>query len=280
MPPRPIIFTDLDGTLLDRQTYSAEACLDTIRKAQAANIPIIFCSSKTPQEQIHIRRQLGINDPFIVENGSALYLPEGFFARPIPSAKRKDGHTVLDLGLPGAIIRMHLAGLQRRLGFPLKGMSRLELDEVMALTGLDAEAAKRCKARAYSETITAPLNDRQKDLLNKELDKLGLHMACGGKFHTVTSSSADKGMAVWLLSEIFRSEWGPITSIGFGDSANDFPLLGRVDCPVLVRKPDGGREDMPIPHLRTTEGIGPAGWAEAMETIFAELKEVQSDSPQ
>lgn len=276
MPPRPIIFTDLDGTLLDRNTYSAEASRAAMAKAREARIPIIFCSSKTPQEQIHLRRELGINDPFIVENGSALYLPEGFFARPIPSSKRKDGHTVLDLGLPGAIIRMHLAGLQRRLGIPLRGISRLDVNEVMSLTGLDLEAAKRCKARAYSETITAPLNSRQIEILDQELDKLGLHMACGGKFHTVTSSSADKGLAVWLLSEIFRNEWGPITTIGLGDSANDFPLLGRVDYPVLVRKPDGDREPMPLPNLVVTEGIGPEGWSEAVEMILSDLKEIPS----
>ncbi|MFQ5918142.1 MAG: HAD hydrolase family protein, partial [Candidatus Binatia bacterium] len=62
-----IIITDLDGTLLNRQTYllrDAALALDLI---EARNIPLIFCSSKTRAEQEVYRKQLRIDHPFIVE---------------------------------------------------------------------------------------------------------------------------------------------------------------------------------------------------------------------
>ncbi|RLG21689.1 hypothetical protein DRN72_03465 [Methanosarcinales archaeon] len=41
-----VVFTDLDGTLLDSE-YSFEEALDTLRWLEDNHIPVVFCSSKT-----------------------------------------------------------------------------------------------------------------------------------------------------------------------------------------------------------------------------------------
>ncbi|MDP2876998.1 MAG: HAD-IIB family hydrolase, partial [Holophaga sp.] len=64
-----ILFTDLDGTLLDESTYAFEPALPAIRALQERGIPIVFCTSKTFAETVALQEVLGITDPFIVENG-------------------------------------------------------------------------------------------------------------------------------------------------------------------------------------------------------------------
>lgn len=91
-----IIFTDLDGTLLD-ENYSYDYAIPTIRELKRMNIPIIFCSAKTRAEQEIFRARMGINDPFIVEDGSAIYIPRGYFKR--RCGEPTNGYEVIVLGV-------------------------------------------------------------------------------------------------------------------------------------------------------------------------------------
>lgn len=46
-----VVFTDLDGTLLDSETYSCEKSLAMINRLKESGTPLIFCSAKTRVEQ-------------------------------------------------------------------------------------------------------------------------------------------------------------------------------------------------------------------------------------
>ena len=61
-----IIFTDLDGSLLQVETYSFEPAIETVHRLRAAGIPLIFCSSKTRLEQEYYQRALGISSPMTI----------------------------------------------------------------------------------------------------------------------------------------------------------------------------------------------------------------------
>jgi HAD superfamily hydrolase (TIGR01484 family) len=45
-----LVFTDLDGTLLDHHTYSFEPALPALNSLKEKNIPLIICTSKTRAE--------------------------------------------------------------------------------------------------------------------------------------------------------------------------------------------------------------------------------------
>ena len=47
---RLIVFTDLDGTLLDHDDYSFEAARPALAKLETLNIPVILTTSKTATE--------------------------------------------------------------------------------------------------------------------------------------------------------------------------------------------------------------------------------------
>ncbi|MEW6601405.1 MAG: HAD hydrolase family protein, partial [Nitrospirota bacterium] len=53
-----IIFTDLDGTLLDYPGYSFEAARSALDLIRERGIPLVVCSSKTRREIEHYRKKL------------------------------------------------------------------------------------------------------------------------------------------------------------------------------------------------------------------------------
>src|ERR687890_869303 len=80
MPFHKVVFTDIDGTLVDINTAEyGKKTNELIRIMKEKNIPLILTSAKTRLEQNKIREDLGLSDPFIVENGGAIVIPKGYF---------------------------------------------------------------------------------------------------------------------------------------------------------------------------------------------------------
>ncbi|HKG30830.1 MAG TPA: HAD-IIB family hydrolase [Nitrososphaeraceae archaeon] len=80
MPFHKVVFTDIDGTLVDINTAEyGKQTNELIRIMKEKNIPLILTSAKTRLEQNKIREDLGLSDPFIVENGGAIVIPKGYF---------------------------------------------------------------------------------------------------------------------------------------------------------------------------------------------------------
>ena len=145
-----IIFTDLDGTLLDHFTYSWQAAAKALEQLAYLHIPLIFCSSKTKDEVIIIRGELGINHPFIVENGAAIYSPLGYFENAVFD-KTDNGYEVKQFGVPYAELRSFLEDCKKNLHIRLQGFGDLTLTEIQEMTGLDSHQAELSRRRAYSE---------------------------------------------------------------------------------------------------------------------------------
>jgi mannosyl-3-phosphoglycerate phosphatase len=77
--PKLVIFSDLDGTLLDRDTYSFEPARPALRLIKERDIPLVLSSSKTRAEiELH-RRRLENHHPFTSENGGGVRPSRVFF---------------------------------------------------------------------------------------------------------------------------------------------------------------------------------------------------------
>ena len=264
--PKVVVFTDLDGTLLDHASSYASAvpALELLRRKK---IPLVFCSAKTRAEQEAYRRELEIHDPFIVENGGAIFIPQGYFAFDFDYHKTIGSYLVIELGMPYQEVRRLLEQVRSELGIDFRGFGDMSPEEVARETGLDLKAARRAKRREYDETLALDgmLGDIEKVL--NAIEEAGLNYAYGGSYYDVMGAN-DKGRAAAILIELFRRKLGEIMTVGLGDSLNDLPLLSVVDIPVLVQKSEGRWEEVDLPMLRRIEGVGPVGWRQAIEELI------------
>lgn len=246
-----LIFTDLDGTLLDNYVYSS-AVQRMVQRLQAAQIDLIFCSAKTLAEQTPLRDALGLTDPCIVENGSAII--------------HRDGSREV-LGLAAPLIHGRLETIRQVTGLRFQTYQDLSLLELAQLTGLSLEAAAHAQNRDYSATVCSPFSPVELERFQAACADYGLKAPSGGRFYTVTSAGADKGLAVQRLCADFRQQYGEIHSIGIGDSPNDAPMLAAVDYAYQVQNPQGEWHPIALNKLQRVDAIGSLGWLAVMEKV-------------
>jgi mannosyl-3-phosphoglycerate phosphatase len=264
--PKLIVFTDLDGTLLDRETYSCEKALSAMEYLRQEEVPIVFCSAKTRAEQEVYRQKLGIIDPFIVENGGAIFINQDYFPFSFDCHKVQNGYQVIELGTPYREIRQILEQISIAIRVNIRGFGDMSTEEVAAETGLSREAAHLAKQREYDETLVLEGTPQEIDSVLQAITAAGLSYSSGGRYYDVMGPN-DKGMATRILIDLFRKKFGQIKTVAIGDSPNDMPMLSAVEIPVLVQQPGGTWEEMDLPRLCRVKGVGPEGWAKAIQEI-------------
>lgn len=263
---KTIVFTDLDGTLLDAKTYSFRDALPALDMLQKRRIPLILCSSKTRAEMEACRRHLNNEHPFISENGGGIFIPSGYFSFPI-EAKVVNGYQVITLGMPYADIKSCFARLRKQIPAPVRGFADMPAEEIAILTGLSLPEAGLAKQRDFDEPFVFEGAPDQRFL--QAIESMGLRWTQGRIFHIM--GDHDKGRAVSLLMSLYERQYGPVTSIGLGDGYNDLPMLQAVNRPVLVRHEDGSFDArIDIPGLLKTQLPGPAGWNETLLRLLAD----------
>jgi len=263
---RVVIFTDLDGTLLDYYTYSCEVVMPLVEKLKRAGIEIVLCSSKTRAEMEVYRGGLGLETPFIVENGSAVFIGKDCFPFPYEYNQIIGNYRVIELGITYREVRRILENARRESNLSFRGFGDMDDAQVAALTGLDMASAKRACQREYSETLEVSGSEVDTSHILNKIKDAGLNWSRGSRLYSVTGGS-DKGIAARVLTDFYRKKLGRIKTIGVGDSFNDEPMLSEVDFPVLVQKPGGFWEEIELPNLCKINGVGPRGWVKAVQNI-------------
>lgn len=294
------MFTDIDGTLVDINTAEYGKETDKlIRLIKERNIPLILTSAKTRLEQNKIREDLGISDPFIVENGGAIVIPKGYFPdyalRDIKYPLRETQETkneardvnheiVVELGKPADYIRAKLSDIRKKYSINFRGVADISVEKLSNLALISREQAKRMAQRNYGETI---LQIQSEDIARfiKYVQEDGMKVIHGGRFFDVTVGT-DKGIAVGILKKLFKDKFhNNVTFFGIGDSTNDIPMLNLMDIPILVQRQDSSWVDdgeikmknavdssrISSNKLIKVEGIGPNGWENAIHKIILEL---------
>lgn len=267
-----MIFTDLDGTFIDFDTYSSSVAAPAARRLLARGIPVVFCSSKTHTEQVALMQAAGFSCPGIVENGSGFFIPQKFpLLTPPDGWAKHDTDWIQSMGLGRSVIDRAMEEARRELSLDLKPYAALTATELADLTGLSKDAAARAKDRQFSETLTADLTVDQLSAVNEVLQRHGLHAICGGRYHTVASCDCDKGKALQQLVALRTEQCGkPVLSVAIGDSANDVPMLLAADRAYLVQRPDGKWNDIDLPGLIKVPAPGPHGWVQVAEQYLAD----------
>ncbi|AIF68728.1 hypothetical protein PAP_01440 [Palaeococcus pacificus DY20341] len=220
-----VIFLDLDKTLIG-DDYSPEPARDIVEELKKRGFRIVFNSSKTRAEQEYYREELGIGDPFIVENGSGIYIPKDYFPFSFNFSRAVDDYFVIDLGVEYDRIREVLNAVGDEFG--LKYYANSTLEEIIAFTGLPEELAKLAMKREYSETVFR----WEKEDFENALKARGLDVSRGSRFYNIHGKT-DKGKAAEVLLSLYR-RLGDVESYAVGDGLNDFPMLDIVDFAFII----------------------------------------------
>lgn len=254
-----VIFTDLDGTLLDHDTYSWDAARDTLHELRRQGVPVILVTSKTRAEVEALRRALGNTHPFIVENGGAAFIPRGYFPFDLAVAAERDHCQVIEWGKPYPYLVAALQVASAHSGCPVRGFHDMTVTEVAAKTGMPLDAARLAKIREYGEPFLVEEQSRLPELLG-EIESLGLRWTRGGRFHHIMGGN-DKALAVQALARLYRGNYGPVRTIGLGDGLNDAAFLRVVDDPVIIPGRFTAALRLEAPRARVERAPGPAGWS-------------------
>lgn len=267
-----IIFTDLDGTLLDEQTYSFDKALPALKKIRQLNIPLILTSSKTSKEIRLYQKNLGLKEPFIAENGGGIFIPKGYFPFDINEHNNADEYDIILLGKEYSGLRKSFAILKETFGNAIKGFGDMDAEEIIRLTGLSESEALLAANREFGEPFIILSNDD--DLRTRvfaAITSLGLKYTKGNRFYYLMGDN-DKGKACSILKKLYAQKYNAeIIAISLGDSYNDIPLLEQADYPILIKKHKGYENNINIPNLIKSEGIGPQGWNDTLLLLLSDL---------
>ncbi len=262
---RWVVFTDLDGTLLDSQTYSYLPAVEAIEYLKNKKIPLVFCTSKTYSETLALQKELEIHAPLIVENGSALYLPQEQFHQKQPDWQETEAFFVKIFGKTRSEVVGFLKEIEREFHVQVLGFSGMDAERIRHYTGLSEERALLAQQREFSEPFVIRNGTLDVAAADAFAQKYGYRLLRGNRFYHLLGK-ADKGQAVkYLLRQLTGATASPLYSIGLGDSPNDEEMLKAVDYPVCIRRPDGSYAvSFAQDSCYFTRAAGPAGWAEAV----------------
>lgn len=251
-----VIFTDLDGTLLEHTTYSFDEANEMLAFIKQKSIPLIITTSKTKDEVMPIQKALGITTPFIVENGAGIFIP----------SVNEQGSEMISLGFEYGYIRECFSRYAQTI--QMRGFGDMSVEEVAKHTNLSLHDASNAKKRAFTEPflLTNP-TDLARLIQMAQSD--GLSLIQGGRFYHLINQNQDKANAMRVVTERYKQTSNePLYTIGLGDSANDLQMLENVDRAVLIPHPDGTYLSCAIEGIIKAPFAGPKGWNYVLKEYF------------
>lgn len=251
-----VIFTDLDGTLLNHDNYDYDCVCPLISKLKDMNIPVVLNSSKTLSELEEWQVKLGLDTPMIAENGGIICMPV--------SMQCKSNRILI--GRPYDEIRTYIKHLRKRNGWKFEGFGDWTVSEVMNHTKLHTKEAVLATEREVTEPIIWQDSDLNLEAFKKELAKEKLMLKKGGRFYHVMGRHDKADAMQFLLNKEYFSSGHDCLVVALGDSDNDVSMLNYADIPVVM--PNASGKNLNIANAIYSEMPAPNGWVNAIEEIL------------
>ena len=130
-----MVFSDLDGTLLDHDGYSFEAAKPALVALAERAIPVVPSTSKTLVELEILSVEIGLSGAAIAENGAAIRFADG----------------TIDRAVTRADIFAAISDLPNSISSCMECFCDMSIERLVALTGLDRPSTEAAAAREASE---------------------------------------------------------------------------------------------------------------------------------
>ena len=254
------VVSDVDGTLMDH-SYDLSPAKETIKTLKKLSIPVILCTSKTASEVKVIRKELNLTDPYIVENGAAIYGE---------SLKKVNGEIIL--GEKYEFLEEILNFISKEIDYKLIPLNNLSNKEATKLTGLKGYSLNLMRDRHWSMPFLNPPSFLE-ERINICCKKFKVDIFKGNRMSHLLSTNSNKGKAINALKKYANVQ--NIQIIGLGDSPNDLPLLLNSDIKVVIPGIDGPNLNL-LDNLKNLDFILASepngyGWRNEINKILNKL---------
>ena len=259
-----LIFTDLDGTLLDRDTFKFDKIFNYIKELISKDISIIPTSSKTKKEIESFNKELDENLPFVTENGAAIYnlnlinasLPEKItLSREISE-----------------ISEIFEKKISSKLRSKCKFLKKLNLDKQSKILGLSKKRIVYAINREYTMPLVFEGTKTDKIDLFKSIQDAGLSLQEGGRVINLCDKIS-KALAMKKVVKVFKKiSKDELVTIGVGDNFNDLEMLKNSDIPCLVFNDKFTLEKININDCLVSKKPAPEGWEEVVKLAMDKIK--------
>ena len=257
-----VIFTDLDGSLLHRDTFQFDTIKDYIKSLVSKGVIIIPNSSKTEKEIEKFNEELGINLPYISENGSSIHglnlITSNFPDKLVLSRDKEELLKIYENKVPEKL---------KEKCFQISKMSKKEKENIL---GQKDEKLKDALNRKYTLPFLFKGDKNEKNRLLKILNSNSLTLQEGGRVYNLCDN-INKVKSMNRVIKILKKTEDKIKTIAVGDNFNDLDMLRNCDIPCLVFNDQFKLDQININNLIFSNKPSPEGWADVIKMALAKL---------
>ena len=257
-----VIFTDLDGSLLHRDTFKFDSIKDYIKSLVSKGVIIIPNSSKTEKEIEKFNEELGLNLPYISENGSSIHglnlITSNFPDKLVLSREKEELLKIYENKVPERLKEKCLQILK---------MNKKEKENIL---GQKDERLKYALNRKYTLPILFNGDKNEKNRLVKILNSNSLTLQEGGRVSNLCDN-INKVKSMNRVIKILKKTEDKIKTIAVGDNFNDLEMLRNCDIPCLVFNDQFKLDQININNLIFSNKPSPEGWADVIKMALAKL---------
>tara|TARA_B100000886_G_scaffold42250_1_gene25959 strand:- start:252 stop:1058 length:807 start_codon:yes stop_codon:yes gene_type:complete len=257
-----IVFTDLDGSLLHRDTFKFDPIKDFIKSLLNDGIIIVPNSSKTENEIEKFKEELGVAVPFISENGSAIHglnlINPNFPNKIILSREKEELLKIFNSKVPETLLNKCVQ------------IFKLSTKEQEKIFGQKDEKLKNVLKRKYTLPLLFSGDKIEKNKLIKILNSNSLTLQEGGRVLNLCDNIS-KVKSMNRVIKILKNVENKIKTIGVGDNYNDLNMLKNCDIPCLVFNDQFKLDQVNIENLIFSNKPSPEGWADVIKKALDKL---------
>ena len=257
------IFTDLDGTLLGKEDYRYEENVQVISDLKLKGIGVSLNTSKTLSETECWHYKLGLDSPFIIENGAAILFPKNKF-----ELEQLKHHKVESRGRYFCIVLGMkidlLEDLYRPYAEKVTSLIHCPRNEAESLTGLGGSDLQRARMREFSLPLIIP-DPPVKEELASVASQIGARLIEGGRFCHL-QGNADKGSSMLIAKKIIEESLeSELISISLGDSENDLGMLRAAEYGIYLGSDRKMIDECARNNISHENTAAPDGWGKALK---------------
>lgn len=274
-----IIYSDLDGTILDAERYTWYPAKAGFHWAKEEGIDIVLNTSKTWREVEEWRECFELDTPAIVENGGAVVLSDHHSFAHQSGQRSLGSFRIQEIGTPIHAFFSTFERIRNEGDFHCQAVIEMSTEEFASKTGLDHEEAENALDREFTIPVEFYGNKARRQEFISWCSGSELSVHEGGSFIHL-QKDCDKGTAVRWLTKQYRNEYDTCFTAAVGDRPNDLPMFREVDYAFAVQNPDETHDEQfqssHGPEIDLIDEIGPAGWSEAVARFLDVLEEEHS----